>query len=460
MEYRILGAMKKYKGIRPARFHMPGHQANRKIFSLFRDAALDITELSFSDCLEDPDGVIAVAEREIAEILGARRSFIVTDGSSCAVLSMLFTARKFGSKVIIGRNSHKSVYNACALLGIEPYILKANEIDGVLLPPTPLDVEEAFQKESDVCGVLLTSPDYYGNIAEYEKIRKICEKYKKLLMVDGAHGAYLKFDADNGSEESGAAYAGDFADIWVDGAHKTLPTLTQGAILNVRDERLAAAAEEGLQIFRTTSPSYLIMASVEYGVKYMAEHGARLIDSIKRELALVKSRLAKKGVKFYKGSSTLQFAVDFGGMGISPYLACEELEKRGIFAEMNDGRYVVFYITAATTASRLNRLDRALRRVARNKSLKNTYEAVPEYVCGVKKFSYLTALTFAVQEVPLEKAAGKVCARNAGVTPPCFPLVIAGEVIGKETAECLKRAKNTFGVKNGKISVIKIGGRV
>ena len=152
--------------------------------------------------------------------------------------------------------------------------------------------------------------------------------------------------------------------------------------------------------------------------------------------------------------------MDFGGMGISPYLACEELEKRGIFAEMNDGRYVVFYITAATTASRLNRLDRALRRVARNKSLKNTYEAVPEYVCGVKKFSYLTALTFAVQEVPLEKAAGKVCARNAGVTPPCFPLVIAGEVIGKETAECLKRAKNTFGVKNGKISVIKIGGRV
>lgn len=125
-----------------------------------------------------PDGVIAVAEREIAEILGARRSFIVTDGSSCAVLSMLFAARKFGSKVIIGRNSHKSVYNACALLGIEPYILKANEIDGVLLPPTPLDVEEAFRKESDVCGVLLTSPDYYGNIAEYERSERSAKSIK------------------------------------------------------------------------------------------------------------------------------------------------------------------------------------------------------------------------------------------------------------------------------------------
>lgn len=460
MEYRILGALKKYKRIRPVRFHMPGHQANRRLFSFFKDLSMDITELSFSDCLENPDGIIAVAEQEIAEILGARRSFIVTDGSSAAVFAMLFAARRFGSKIVICRNSHKSVYNACALLGIEPYILKANELDGVLLPPTPLDVEEAFKKESDVCGVLLTSPDYYGNIAEYEKIRKICEKHKKLLMVDGAHGAYLKFDADSGSQAVRASYAGDFADIWVDGAHKTLPTLTQGALLNVNNEHLIPVAEEGLGFFRTTSPSYPIMASVEYGVKFMAENGARLIDCIKRELTLVKSRLEKKGILFYKGSSTLQFAVDFGGMGISPYLAQEELEKRGFFAELNDGRYLVFYLTAATSTAKLNRLERAIRRLVRGKTLKNTYSPKPEYVCGVKKFSYLTALTFAVQEVPLEKAVGKVCARNVGVTPPCYPLAIAGEVIGKEMAEYLRQAKHTFGIKEGKIAVIKIGGRV
>lgn len=459
MEYRILGALKKYKGIRPVRFHMPGHQANRKIFSVFKDASMDITELSFSDCLENPDGVIAEAEREVAEILGARKSFFVTDGSSCAIFSMLFAARKTGSKIIIGRNSHKSVYNACAILGIEPYILKANELEGVMLPPTPLDVEEAFKKESDVCGILLTSPDYYGNVAEYEKIRKICDKYNKLLLVDGAHGAYLKFDADSGAEALRARYAGDFADIWVDGAHKTLPALTQGAILNVKDERLISAAEEGLQIFRTTSPSYLILASVEYGVKYMAEYGTKLIDNIKRELLLVKSRLSKKGVLFYKGSSTLQLAVDFGGMGISPYLAEEELERRGIYCEMNDGRYLVFYITAATPASRLFRMERAIRGIVRNRAMKNTYEPQIERVYGVKKFSYLTALTFAVQQIPLEQAAGKVCARNAGVTPPCFPLVVAGEVIGKDTIAYFKRAKHTFGIKDGKISVIKIGGR-
>ena len=460
MEYRILGALKQYKSLHPVRFHMPGHQANRKIFPAFKDAALDITELSVSDCLEDPEGVIAEAQNDIAEILGARKSYIVTDGSSAAVMAMLYAARGFGSKLLIRRSSHKSIYNACGLLGIEPSILRCNELNGVLLPPAPIVVEEAFQKDSEVCGILLTSPDYYGNIAEYEKIRKICHQYNKLFMVDGAHGAYLRFDADNNSEAVRAAYAGDFADIWVDGSHKTMPTLTQGALLNVNDERLIPRVEEGLGVFRTTSPSYPIMASVEYGVKYMATYGAKLIDTIKRELMLMQTRLAKRGIQFYPASSTLQFAVDFGGMGISPYLAQEILEKRKIFCEMNDGRYLVFYLTAATPISRLRKLESALRRIAREKSLKNTYEEKPIYTCGVKKFSYLTALTFDTQERPLEKAVGKVCARNLGVTPPCFPLVIAGEVIGKDAVETLSRAKNTFGVHNGTVSVIRVGGKI
>jgi len=459
MEYKIFNSLKKYKREKAARFHMPGHKANRKYFPIFKDAVYDITELSFSDCLENPDGVIAEAESDVAEILGAKRSFFVTDGSTCAIFSALYSAKKFGSKIIIGRNSHKSVYNACALLGIEPFILKPNDFDGVLLPPTPLDIEEAFKKEKESCGVLITSPDYYGNIAEYEQIRKICDKYGKLMIVDGAHGAYLKFDADNSLEASHVYYAGDFADIWVDGAHKTLPSLTQSAILNVNDERLIEGCLEGLNIFRTTSPSYPIMASIEYGVKFMAQNGAKLIDNIKRELALVKTRLSKRGVKIYGASTTLQLAIDFGGMGISPYLAQEELEKRKIYAEMNDGRYILFYITATTTSSQLSKLERAIKHIARVKSFKNTYEGAPDYVCGVKKFSYLTALSFSSNEVPLEKAIGKVSAQNIGITPPCFPLIIAGEVITKESVENLKKARYTFGVKEGAVKVIKIGGK-
>lgn len=453
MEYFIYGAMKKYARLRAARFHMPGHKADRKRFPLFRDAALDITELSFADCLEEPDGIIGRAESDIAEILGAKKSFLLTDGSSSGIFAMLYAAKRRGGKVVIARGAHKSVYNATAVLGIEPYILKGNELDGITLPPAAAEIEDVFKKEKDVSAVLVTSPDYYGNISDYAAIRRICDRYGKLFLADAAHGAYLRFDPDASHQ-----YAGEYADVWVDGAHKTLPALTQGAVLNVNREDLLPDVREGAEIFRTTSPSYPIMASIEYGVKYLAENGGALIDAVKREFSLMKMRLKKRGVLFYEGSGTLQFAVDFGGMGISPYLAEEQLEKRRIYAEMNDGRYILFYLSPLTRPGQLARLERAVRRIAKMRPLKDTYEPKPESVSGVKKFSYLTALSFRKESVPLSEAAGRVCARNAGAAPPCVPAVVAGELITEQAAELLKRSKHTFGVHDGKIEVIKIGG--
>ena len=452
MEYLIYGALKKYRRIHPARFHMPGHKADKKRFPFFKDAALDITELSFSDCLENPDGLISAAEGDVAEILGAKRSFFLTDGSSSGVWAMLYCVKRRGGKVVMARGAHKSAYNACGVLGIEPYLLKGNELDGIPLPPSAAEIEDVFKKEKDVSAVLVTSPDYYGNISDYAAIRRICDRYGKLFLIDGAHGAYLRFDPDGAH-----SYAGEFADAWVDGAHKTLPSLTQGALLNANREDILSDLREGVGLFRTTSPSYPIMASIEYGVKYLAEHGAALTDALKRELSLMKMRLKKRGILFYEGSETLQFAVDFGGMGISPYLAEEQLEKRRIYPEMNDGRYILFYLSPLTRAAHLARLERAIRRIAKQRPLKDTYEPKPETVTGIKKFSYLTALTFRKESVPVAQSAGRICARNVGVTPPCVPVVVAGEQITDQAAALLEEAKHTFGIVDGKIEVIKIG---
>lgn len=114
MKLHIYGMLRDYRRRRPLRLHMPGHKANGRRFPLFKDAPLDITELSFSDCLESPDGVIAQAQEDVAEALGAARSYFLTDGSSCGVYAMLYVVKRRGGKVIIARNSHKSVYNACA----------------------------------------------------------------------------------------------------------------------------------------------------------------------------------------------------------------------------------------------------------------------------------------------------------------------------------------------------------
>ena len=201
------------------------------------------------------------------------------------------------------------------------------------------------------------------------------------------------------------------------------------------------------------------MASIEYGVKYMEENGAALIDAVRRELTLVKAKLRKAGIPFYTESKTLVLAVDFGGMGISPYRAEEELARRGVYAEMCDGRYLLFYFSALTSPVRLRMLEFRLRRIARMRSLKNTYEPPAGFACGVKKFSYLTANSLALEDVPLDKAAGRIAARNAGITPPCFPTVVAGEQITEAAAEALSKAAHTFGVYRGRVAVINIGGK-
>ncbi len=453
MKLHIYEALAAYKKSRPARFHMPGHKASRRGFPLFRDAALDVTELSFSDSLESPNGIIASAQEDIAALLGAEHSYILTDGATAGVYALLYAVRRLGGKVAIARSSHKSVYNACALLGVEPYILQNNERDGVLLPPGPADVEAALAREPRITAVLLTSPDYYGNTADLAAVRKVCDRYGKLLLADGAHGAYLKFDPDLASE-----YAGAHAHAWVDGAHKTLPVLTQGAVLNVSDERLRRFAEEGLDLFRTTSPSYLVMASVEYGVKFMAERGAALIDAVKRELAFVRARLGKRGLLCYEGGKTLSLAVDFGSAGISPQAAYEALERRGVYAELCDARYVLFYLSPLTTAREIARMERAVRAVARTKSLRGSYTAAGELPApGERKFSYLAAVGMPGEELPPLQAVGRVCARNAGISPPCYPVAVAGEQLTQQAAEALAAAKHTFGMQEGKVTVVNIG---
>lgn len=453
MQCHIYEAAEAYRRKKPVRFHVPGHKASGA-FSLFKDAGLDITELSFSDSLENPTGPVARAQEDIAALTGAVRSYILTDGGTCGILTMLYAVRKTGGKVVIPRNAHKSVFNGCALLGIEPYILPGNVRGGVPLPPTAADVDDALRRDPKISAVLVMSPDYYGNTADLPAIRKVCDRAGKKLLVDGAHGAYLKFDPDLAD-----LYPGKHADLWTDGSHKTMPTLTQGALLNVNDETMLPAVEQGLSIFRTTSPSYPVMASVEYGVKFMAENGAALLDPVKQEIALLKTNLEKRGIHVYGGSRTAVLAVDFAGAGISPRIACEELEKRGVYPEFSDGKYVLFYFSALSDPKEIRALEKNIRAVARQRYARGTGTETEELPANVRKFGFLTAVNLPSEEIPLREAAGRIAAQNAGVTPPCWPVVIAGEQISEQTVRVLADAEHTFGVKDGKIAVLKIGGR-
>lgn len=405
-------------------FHTPGHKASE----------WDITELSYSDNLSCPNGCIAEAERDIAEILGAKRSFILTDGSTCGVLSMLYAAKRLGARsVAFCESSHKSVFNGCAALGLTPILYRAKKRENIPFAPTMYALNEenaAVFEEADA--LLFTSPDYYGNIADLRGARKYCDETGKILLVDGAHGGHLHFEKN--------VYAGAYADMWVDGVHKSLPALTQGAVVSARTERFAEALREGVDVFRTTSPSYPIMASVEYAVKCPRK------ISLEKRVNLFKKRCDR----VYRNEDWTKLCARFGE---NAFEVEKILEKEGIFAEFCDGNVIMFYLSSATRTQDFERLQKRLGELfeqyplAEEKTTEKLNERVPAPLVLDENAE--------TEWLEAEKCEGRICARECGLFPPCTPLILRGERVKREQIELLKKANTLFGVRDGKILVLK-----
>ncbi len=393
--YQMLAKQAKGKHLS---FHTPGHKASR----------WDITELSYSDNLSAPKGCILAAEQDIAKILGAYKSFILTDGSTAGVLSMLYAAKSLGaSKVAFRENSHKSVWNGCALLGLTP-----------LIYPEKADGADA---------VLLSSPSYYGEVENLKEARQYCDEKGKLLLVDGAHGGHLHFDE--------GLYAGVYADMWVDGVHKSLPAFTQGAVVSARNEKFANALQKGVDIFRTTSPSYPIMASVEYAVKYPQN-----LD-LEREARAYAKAEARASVREDWTKILCRF-------GSNAFEAEKYLEEQGVFAEFCDGEYICFYLSPATSLRDFRKLKKRLKKAFEkypfepNKELERIPATLVFKNCGI-------------EQVDLENSVGRICAENCGLFPPCTPLLRVGDRIDSESVRRLQNAISVYGVYQGKISVFE-----
>ena len=465
---KIYSMLHKYSKGRHLSFHTPGHKAG----------AWDITELSYSDNLSCPKGVIKAAEKDISEILGSAASFILTDGSTAGVLSMLKASG--ARRIAVAENAHKSVYNGCKLLGIEIVSLDVPTAEKMPLQPTRA---ETSKKIKGADALLITSPDYYGNLADLPFFRALCDETGALLLIDGAHGGHLHFDRE--------IYAGTYADLWVDGVHKSLPALTQGALVSAKTPALAEALAEAADIFRTTSPSYPIMASVEYAVKY--PRNTALENAV---LGFVRAYPDK--IRF--GGDWTKLCAVFGDRA---FVVQKYLEKRGIYAEFCDGNVVMFYLSPATKIANFKRLKKELRACfsffGDLPSSENTVEEADiSIVSDEKKISSAmqaneeTDFSIASDEekissamqangkptlssppaaekspfqkdaeasetewIPLEKSEGLTCAKPCGLFPPCTPLLFAGDTIDKKTIGLLSEADNVFGLSGGKISVYK-----
>ncbi len=374
-------------------FHTPGH----------KQKGFDVTELSYSDNLACPHGCIAQAEQDIAEIVGATKSFLLTDGSTCGVFSMLQAAKTLGArKIYLLGEAHISFYNACAALSL-----------------TPLSVANGAD------AVFCTSPDYYGNLLDLPRVK--AEHADKLLLVDGAHGGHLRFDK--------TVYAGAYADFWVDGVHKSLPALTQGAAVHANGARQADALAAAVRLFRTSSPSYPIMASVEYAFKY--PRNERLEQRV-REFAAQDERVRLRG-------DWTKLCVLFGE---NAFKAEKYFERQGIFPEFCDGNELCFYLSPATKARELVRLRNAIKKAFALFPLQETAKVQRDP-------APLLFPNTETEWVALAQSENRVCAAKCGLFPPCVPLLKEGEKITREKIRLLEKADNVFGLNDGNIFVFK-----
>lgn len=257
--------------------HMPGHKRNTKMLGNKLPYNIDITEIDGFDDLHNPQGVIKEIEEKAKRLYNSKRSFILVNGSTCGILAGIRAVVKSGDKILVARNCHKSVYNAIELNCLEPIYLKPNiNKYGIEEEISVKEVQKKIEQNKDIKLIVITSPTYEGIISNISEIVKMAHEYSIPVLVDEAHGAHLNFI--DGLRQYEALNAG--ADIVIQSLHKTLPALTQTAIMHIKGEFINEnKIKTQLAIFETSSPSYILMSSIQECLNILEKQGKDLFET-------------------------------------------------------------------------------------------------------------------------------------------------------------------------------------
>ena len=315
---------------------MPGHKGKKY--------GGDITEIHGADVLYSSKGIIAESQKNAAEMFGSYRTFYSAEGSTLAIKAMLalVTEGKEKRRILAGRNAHKAFIYGCVLLDIIPeWIFPDTFYDICTCEITPENVEKALKKCNELpCAVYITSPDYLGVQTDILGISKVCEKFGVPLLVDNAHGAYTAFL----EESEHPLHLG--ADMCCDSAHKTLPVLTGGAYLHVSEKgkRFADGGESALSLFASTSPSYLILSSLDECNAYLESDYRKELKETVTLVEKAKKKLLKTGYRII-GTEKTKITLSAAEYGYTGFEIEEILRKKGIYCEHADQKHIVFMVT-------------------------------------------------------------------------------------------------------------------
>lgn len=422
MNTPVADFVQRYAKAGTARLHMPGHKGR----CFLGCEPWDITEIHGADALYEAEGILAESEQNAAALFGSQRTCYSTEGSSQCIRAMLYlaVAASGSHTVVAARNVHRTFVSAAALLDLEIRWLWPEESRSLCgCPISPAQLEETLHSLPEPpAAVYLTSPDYLGGMAEIPALAQVCHQHGTLLLVDNAHGAYLRFlqpslhPLDLGT------------DLCCDSAHKTLPVLTGGAYLHLSPTapaQLAPLVKSALGLFGSTSPSYLTLASLDLCNRYLAEgYPQRLAEAVER-LAELRERLTAAGWRV-EPSDPLRVTVA-APRGVTGQELAGQLRRQGVECEYADRDFLVLMATPENTPEELAQAAAALGQCPGEANPPQLPLARGERACSIRQAAFAPRET-----VNAAHSLGRVCGLPTVGCPPAIPIAVSGERITPE----------------------------
>ena len=439
MKTPISDFARKYADGNYVRAHMPGHKGK----SMIGCEAIDITEFDGADSLYECNGIIAESEGNVSSLFGCD-TFYSTEGSSHCIRAMMYLICLYASSrgeratVLAARNCHKSFISACAMLDFDVEWIYPSEGESYLSCTVSAEMLEKIlsQSKKSITALYITSPDYLGNVADVSAISAVCRRHGVLLAVDNAHGAYLKFLPESAHP----------IDICCDSAHKTLPVLTGGAYLHISKDAptvLFNNVKRALAAFGSTSPSYLILQSLDLANAYISGSYRNDLASLCARMGDMKKRLGERGYTFV-GNEMTKLTIDSKKYGYTADKLASMLANDNVVVEFYDSDYLVMMFTPEN-ADCLSFVENALSRIEKRAAIDGQKLAfsAPERAMSIRSASFMPS-----EEIGVESSEGRVLASTGVTCPPAVPILVCGEIIDKNAIECFKY----YGIK--RVSVV------
>ena len=433
-------------------FGMPAHKG-KKYFDL--DIKRDLTEFLDTDNLLNPQGAIKKSQEEVSEIFSSKYSFYIPNGSSGAINIAISSLAKRRDNILVQRNTHKSVMNSIIINDLNPiYINTKYDEENALFLGIELENLKNILEENSIQLAIFVSPNYYGGILKLKEIVRLCHSHNVYVIIDEAHGSHLYFSH---MKEFCANFSG--ADIVINSTHKTIPSLTQTALLHVNNDKVDVdKLKKVINIYTTTSPSYLFLISQEEGIDYMVKEGYKKLEILRKEL----DKISKDtGIMSYNiNDSTIASYDTMKFLFRLPILSGIEIVKKfhleyNIRLEMGDLYYALAIFSPLTEICELRKfIDVIL-------SLRNgEYKKIAKLKFPTSKRIISPRKAFDSPSIykDLKDSCGMISANNVAFYPPGIPIISYGERITKEIIDIilnnLDEGIEVVGINQGKIEVV------